>query len=83
MNYTAIDGDISDFIDAMTEVTDQFSTDELRAYLINEGHPLEAASGAIADWQKERFEALDPSWQRFKLTPAGAAAVEQLRDSLD
>ena len=79
MNYSTIDGDISDFIDSMIEESDEFSTDELRTYLVGEGHSMADAINAIISWQSGRFEAMDPSWRRFKLTPAGFAAVEDLR----
>ena len=39
MSFSAIDGDISDYIDSIINVTDDFSTDELRTYLASEGPP--------------------------------------------
>jgi hypothetical protein len=78
-----IDGDISDFIDALMEVTDEFSTDELRRYLLGEGHSIADTIDGIAIWQKDRFVAIDPSWDRFKLSDAGATAVRELRDRID
>lgn len=79
MTYTAIDGDISDFIDSMIDQADEFSTDQLRLFLMNAGHPIADTVNAVVTWQKDRFEALDPSWDRFKLTPVGRVAVEELR----
>lgn len=79
MTYTAIDGDVSDFIDSMIELADEFSTDELRGFLLNAGHSVEATTDAVARWQAERFEASDPAWYRFRLNDAGLATVEELR----
>lgn len=79
MTYTAIDGDVSDFIDSMIELADKLRTDELRGFLINAGHSVEAATDAIARWQAERFERSDPSCDCFRLNDAGLAAVKELR----
>ena len=80
LNDSAIDGDVSDFIDSMMNITDEFSTDELRGFLVNGGHPVEEAINAIVRWQSDRFEAIGASWDRFKLSASGLAAVQQLRD---
>ena len=37
MNYTAIDGDISDFFDGQAELTGPFRTDQLKSYLREAG----------------------------------------------
>ena len=68
MNYTAIDGDISDFIDAQAELTTVFRTDELRSYLLNEGHTAEEVVRALIEWQQDRFWQLDPAWETFSLS---------------
>jgi hypothetical protein len=80
LNDSAIDGDVSDFIDSMMNITDEFSTDELRGFLVNGGHPVEEAINAIVRWQSDRFETIGASWDRFKLSASGLAAVQQLRD---
>ena len=83
MTYTAIDGDVSDFLDSMIEISGEFRTDELRAYLVNEGHAAAEADDVIQRWQEERFQRSDPSWETLTLTQAGVAAVEELRERLD
>lgn len=76
--YTAIDGDISDYFDAQ-EGAVEYSTDELRQFLTNVGHSMSDAINAIMVWQQGRFDAIDPSWDRFKLSPLGLAVVKELR----
>jgi hypothetical protein len=83
MAYTVIDGHISDFIESMIELTNEFRTDELRQFLLNEGHAEKDVLAGIQAWQKERFQCLDPMWERFVLTPAGSAGLGQLRDRVD
>lgn len=60
MTYIPVDGDISDFINSMIDLADEFRTDELRSFLFNEGHSFVETVGAIVGWQRERFHALDP-----------------------
>ena len=81
--YSTIDGDISDFFDALMDMTTTFQTEELRRYLLNDGDLEEDVDAAIRSWQADRFEPLDPEWESFRLTDAGRKAVEELRDSLD
>ena len=81
--YTTIDGDISDFIDAASAAMDVFKTEDLREFLLKEGHSLPEAIAAIVAWQKDRFDSVDPEWQEFKLNAAGKAAVEELRDRIE
>ena len=78
MPDTAIDGDISDYIEALDLVSEYFSAD-LRTYLLNEGHGANDIDSAIARWRQHLFQPLDAEWVRFELTPAGRAAVERLR----
>ena len=79
MNYSAIDGDIADFLNAQPYPSGAFATEDLRAYLLNEGHPTTAVIAAVIDWQQSRFWQLDPGWEMFSLSAAGVAAVEDLR----
>jgi hypothetical protein len=83
MGYSAIDADIANFIDAQIELSSVFQTDELRAYLINSGHPLEQVVAAIVEWQQARFWRLDPAWETFSLSASGEAACSELRNSVD
>lgn len=79
MSYSTIDGDISDFFDWMSEVSDEFETEELQTFLLNEGHALEEIVSAIVVWQEDRFEPVGDEWRRLRLTEAGRAAVRELQ----
>ena len=79
MTDTAIDGDIADFIDAKN-YAGQYRTEDLRDYLLREGHDEAAVVAAVRSWQQERFWQIGHQWQSFGLTPAGRAAVQRLRD---
>ena len=79
MTDTAIDGDISDFFDTTGDMGAAFRADELRTYLLNEGHSEPTVDAAIRWWQEYRLQAVGPSPSTFKLTPAGVAAVVALR----
>ena len=83
MPYTTVDGDVSNFLDSMLDLTDEFRTDELRTYLHNEGHSEPDVASVIRDWQRFRFERVDPQWETFKLTSAGMSAVAELRGRID
>jgi hypothetical protein len=83
MPYTTIDGDISDFMDAAGAAMDVFKTEDLREFLLKEGHSLPEAISALVAWQKDRFDPVDPSWEQFTLNPAGQAAVDELRDRIE
>jgi hypothetical protein len=83
MIYTAIDGDISDFFDAQTELTGPFRTDQLKSYLREAGHDDGAVITAVLAWQQHHFRQMEGSWERFELTDVGKAAVEELRDRAD
>ena len=82
-NYSAIDGDISYFFDALVDVTSHFSTVELRRYLLNEGHNEPEVDAAIHSWQEGRFQQVATTWDTFTLTAEGEAVVAELRDRLD
>src|SRR3569623_676413 len=78
--YSTIDGDISDYFDALVDMTKEFQTKELRQYLINDGHSETEADAAIRSWQASRFKQLDPQWTAFTLTEEGMKAVEDLQN---
>ena len=78
--YSTIDGDISDYFDALLDMTKEFRTAELRQYLINDGHSEPEAEPAIRNWQVSRFKTLDPQWTSFNLTEDGMKAVEDLQN---
>lgn len=50
MSYTAIDSDISDFLDSHLELTSVFSSAELRVNLRNAGHDEGAMVTALQAW---------------------------------
>jgi hypothetical protein len=79
MTYSAIDGDISDFLDAQLDLRSEFRLDELRAYLLKAGHTDLDARTAVLKWQEYRFRRVNGTWEKFGLTPAGLDAVEMLR----
>jgi hypothetical protein len=81
--YTAIDGDISDFFDISADLAKDFRTDRLRGYLMASGHPDPEVRDALLKWQEHMFQRVNSSWETFKLTPAGQAAVRELRARLD
>ena len=82
-SYSVIDGDISDFFDALMDMTTEFRTDELRRYLLNDGHSGADVEAALRSWRDGRVEQLDPDWESFKLTDAGRKAIEDFRNSVD
>lgn len=75
MEYTAIDGDMADFVDAQLELTTSFVLSELRRYLLNEGHPAGVVEAAIHRWRDRWFIAAADG---FLLAPDGRQAVEAL-----
>jgi hypothetical protein len=79
MAYTTIDGDISDFFDGSPSLTKEFLTDRLRGYLLATGHGDLEVRNAVLKWQEYKFQRADRTWDRFRLTPAGLAAVKDLR----
>ena len=81
MNYSAIDGDISDFFDAAPDLQAHFKTEDLRAFLLNQGHADLDVRDAVLQWQKDNFEKVDGTWRVFRLTDAGLAAVFRLTRS--
>jgi hypothetical protein len=80
MEPTAIDGDIADFLDAENLAAD-YSTAELRSFLLNQGHSERDVIEALNRWQIFYFEQR-ASWERFKLNRAGMAKVEELSGSV-
>lgn len=54
MVYAPIDG-------SMMEVTSEFRADELRTYLLNEGHAEPDVLAALGHWQENYLEQRDPS----------------------
>ncbi len=83
MSYSAIDGDIADFLDSDPEPI-EYETRALRSYLLNGGHSAEAVEETIASWQRrDLFREINPPWVTFALTPSGATAVIELRDRAD
>lgn len=82
MAYTTIDGDISDFFDSSPSLTKEFRTDRLRGYLLATGHADVEVRNAVLKWQEYKFQRADRTWERFRLTPAGLAAVKELRSRL-
>jgi hypothetical protein len=78
MAYRTIDGDISDFFDASSDLHGTFETADLRAFLLNQGHTDLDARDAVLIWQQNRFERVDGTWKTFRLTDAGLEAVSEL-----
>jgi hypothetical protein len=83
MSYSAIDGDISPFFEIGTNLTKEFPTDRLRGYLMAIGHPELELRDALLRWQEDKFQRTGHSWASFRLTPAGLAAVKELRARFD
>ena len=79
MTYSAIDGDISDFFDSSASLDQEFETDRLRGYLLATGHEDLDVRDAVVRWQEYKFQRADRTWEHFRLTPAGLAAVKELR----
>jgi hypothetical protein len=75
MDYTAIDGDMADFIAAQAELSTTFVLSELRQYLLNDGHPAGMVESAIRRWRDRWFTAAADG---FVLTPEGRQAVSVL-----
>ena len=78
MEYMAIDGDISDFFDAMMPLEAEFETQEVVGFLLSEGHTREEALGALERWRDGLIVEVSPEWRTFRLTSAGIRAVEEL-----
>lgn len=75
MDYTAIDGDMVDFIAAQREVSNTFSVSELRQFLLNEGHPDDDVAAALGRWETWWFVLEEDS---FRLTAEGQNMVDLL-----
>ena len=81
--FFLFDGVIFVYFDALMDMTKMFRRDELRQFLLNDGHPETDVDHAIRDWQQQgRFSQVEGGWDMFTLTEAGRAVVESLRDSL-
>ena len=78
MAYLTIDGDISDFFVASSDLHGTFETADLRAFLLDQGHTDIEARDAVLAWQQDRFERVDATWRSFRLTDAGLQAVSEL-----
>jgi len=75
VNYTAIDGDMADFVEAQLELATSFLISDLRGYLLKEGHPAGEVEAAIYRWRDRWFVA---AAEGFELTPNGRQAIEVL-----
>ena len=45
--YSTIDGEVSDFFDALMDMTTTFQTEEIRRYLLNDDHSAAEVEVAI------------------------------------